>query len=210
MRISGRILMGLIMVLLLSISVTFAQSNYYEVQEQEITKDFVQGKYPVVQNSNILVKSKINNKISKIINNFEQDIQEVNNKGTETTGFVSYEVKANSENVFSVIINCSTMYKGAAHPNTYSYGLSFDENGELIQFAQVINEANLQGCDKYSIANLNKAIYEQIGDNLYNFHKEVEVFPKEFYLDENMNLHVLFQRYDITPYAVGLVDINLQ
>lgn len=210
MRISGKVLMGLIMVLLLSMSVTFAQSNYYEIQEQEITKDFVQGKYPVVQNSNILVKSKINNEISKIINNFEQDIQEVNNKGTEATGFVGYEVKANSENVFSVIINCSTMYKGAAHPNTYSYGLSFDESGNLIQFSQVINEANLQGSDKYSIANLNKAIYEQVGDNLYNFHKEVEVFPKEFYLDENMDLHVLFQRYEITPYAVGLVDINLQ
>lgn len=210
MRMSWKILMGLIMVLLLSMSVTFAQSNYYEVQEQEITENFIQGKYPVVQNSNILVKSKINNEINKIVNNFEQDIQEVNNKGTETTGFVGYEVKANSENIFSVIINCSTMYKGAAHPNTYSYGLSFDESGNLIQFSQVINEANLQGSDKYSIANLNKAIYEQVGDNLYNFHKEVEVFPKEFYLDENMDLHVLFQRYEITPYAVGLVDINLQ
>lgn len=210
MRISGKVLMGLIIVLILSMSVTFAQSNYYKVEEQEITEAFVQGKYPVVQNSNILVKSKINNKISKIVINFEQDIQEINNKGTETIGFIDYEVKANSENVFSIIINCSTMYKGAAHPNIYSYGLSFDEKGNLIQFSQVINEAKLQGNDKYSITNLNKAIYEQIGNTLYNFHKEVEVFPKEFYLDENMDLHVLFQRYDITPYAIGLVDINLQ
>ena len=31
------------------------------------------------------------------------------------------------------------MYKGAAHPNTYAYGLSFDEQGNLIQFSQVIN-----------------------------------------------------------------------
>ena len=32
----------------------------------------------------------------------------------------------------------------------------------------------------------------------------------EFYLDENMDLHVLFQRYEITPYAVGLVDVILK
>ena len=53
--------------------------------------------------------------------------------------FIGYEIKANSDKIFSVIINCSTMYKGAAHPNTYAYGLSFDEQGNLIQFSQVIN-----------------------------------------------------------------------
>lgn len=210
MRSSLKLLISLVMVWMLSISIAFAQADYYEIKEQQLSGDLVQGKYPIVQVDNILLKSKINGKINKIVNDFQQDIQNANSTGTETTGFISYEIKANNENILSMVIDCSTMYKRAAHPNTYSYGLSFDKYGNLIQFSQVINEANIQGSDKYSIANLNKAIYEQISDDLYDFHQEVTEFPKEFYLDENMDLHVLFQRYDITPYAVGLVDIILK
>ena len=29
-------------------------------------------------------------------------------------------------------------------------------------------------------------------------------------IDDDGNLHVLFQRYEITPYAVGLVDVIMQ
>jgi hypothetical protein len=53
-------------------------------------------------------------------------------------------------------------------------------------------------------------IKAQVGQHLFDFHKDVTAFPQEFYLDENMDLHVLFQRYEITPYAVGLVDVILK
>ena len=102
------------------------------------------------------------------------------------------------------------MYKGAVHPNTYAYGLSFDEQGNLIQFSQVINIDKQSGKNIYTIDNLNKEIKAQVGQHLFDFHKDVTVFPQEFYLDENMDLHVLFQRYEITPYAVGLVDVILK
>ena len=210
MQKSWKILMSLFMVMLLSMSITFAQSSYYEVQEKTLDSEFVEGKYPVVNADNILVKSRINRQITKIINDFNQNVQQENDIGRDLTGFIGYEIKANSDKVFSVIINCSTMYKGAAHPNTYAYGLSFDEQGNLIQFSQVINIDKQSGKNIYTIDNLNKEIKAQVGQHLFDFHKDVTAFPQEFYLDENMDLHVLFQRYEITPYAVGLVDVILK
>lgn len=210
MQKSWKILMSLFMVMLLSMSVIFAQSSYYEVQEKTLDSEFVEGKYPVVNADNILVKSRINKQITKIVNDFDQNVQQLNKNGDEVTGFVGYEIKANSNKIFSVIINCSTMYKGAVHPNTYAYGLSFDEQGNLIQFSQVINIDKQSGKNIYTIDNLNKEIKAQVGQHLFDFHKDVTAFPQEFYLDENMDLHVLFQRYEITPYAVGLVDVILK
>ena len=101
MRSSLKLLISLVMVWMLSISIAFAQADYYEIKEQQLSGDLVQGKYPIVQVDNILLKSKINGKINKIVNDFQQDIQNANSTGTETTGFISYEIKANNENTSS-------------------------------------------------------------------------------------------------------------
>ena len=171
MQKSWKILMSLFMVMLLSMSVTFAQSSYYEVQEKTLNSEFVEGKYPVVNADNILVKSRINRQITKIINDFNQNVQQENDIGRDLTGFIGYEIKANSDKIFSVIINCSTMYKGAAHPNTYAYGLSFDEQGNL-QENLLIKGNNLLALHSLSerLAGSIKLIYI---DPPYNTEREV-------------------------------------
>ena len=80
MQKSWKFLMSLFMVMLLSMSVTFAQSSYYEVQEKTLNSEFVEGKYPVVNADNILVKSRINRQITKIINDFNQNVQQENDE----------------------------------------------------------------------------------------------------------------------------------
>ena len=90
MQKSWKILMSLFMVMLLSMSVTFAQSSYYEVQEKTLNSEFVEGKYPVVNADNILVKSRINRQITKIINDFNQNVQQENDIGRDLTGFIGY------------------------------------------------------------------------------------------------------------------------
>lgn len=94
MQKSWKILMSLFMVMLLSMSVTFAQSSYYEVREKTLNSEFVEGKYPVVNADNILVKSRINRQITKIINDFNQNVQQENDIGRDLTGFIGYEIKA--------------------------------------------------------------------------------------------------------------------
>lgn len=207
---SLKIMISFIVVMSLCFSIAFANASTYQIDSKQIDTQYVKGQYPVVSVDNILVKSRINKQINKIIDEYECKVQKDNTHGYPETGMVSYEIKANNSKVLSMIINCSTMNEKAAHPNTYTFGLTFDQEGNLVQLSQVINETSVQGHSKdYSVDHLNKMIKAQMGDKLYPFFTDVKEFPKEFYLDDNLDLHVLFQRYDIAPYAVGLVDIIL-
>lgn len=205
----GKIMVSVFSVMLICASVALANPNLYQINDQQVSAEFIDGKYPVVNTKNLLVKSRVNGQINKIINEYEQKIQQDNAQGHQATGYINYQLKANNGEILSMIIDCSTMYKGAAHPNTYTFGLTFDKEGNLIQLSQLINESYQHSDKDYSVEHLNQEIKKQVGQNLYPFFTDVKAFPSEFYIDDNLNLHVLFQRYDIAPYSAGLIDIIL-
>lgn len=216
-----RILLSTLGIMLFLIAAVSAQSNntannynnYFTIKNNPIEHELVQGEYPSVTNADsILTKVKINTEIEKVVSAYVEEIRQFQRDGDEVTGYVNYDVKANTPNILSVIINCSTMYKGAAHPTTYSYGLSFDNKGNLITLAQLFAEDKSSGRNLYTNENLHDAVFSQASDKIYNddiIPLNIK-FPTEFYLDENLNLHVLFQQYEIGPYAVGLIDIVLK
>ena len=43
---------------------------------------------------------------------------------------------------------------------------------------------------------------------LYDDFKGLEKLPENFYFDENFHLHVIFQQYEVAPYAVGIIDLD--
>ena len=210
-----RIFVSAMMMLLLLVGVAGAQevSQGYQIKENQINSEYVEGKYPTVDVDNILIKSKINSQIEKIVNKYIDYTNQQNTDGYEVTGFVSYDIGANNQNFFSLTIDCSSMLKGAAHPNTYTYGLTFDNKGNVINFSQIIQEDKMSGKNLYTVNNLTKEVLAQFGDKIYDSNfipLNITAFPKEFYIDDDKNLHELFQRYEITPYAVGLVDVIMQ
>lgn len=212
-----RILVGAMMICLLLAGIAGAQASMqgYQVKENQIKTEFVEGKYPTVDADNILIKSRINSQIEKIVNKYIDYTDKQNKDGYAVTGFVSYDIRANNANFFSLTIDCSSMPKGAAHPNTYTYGLTFDNEGNLINFNQFVKENQALGKseDLYTVSNLTKEVLAQVGDRLYNsdvIPLNITAFPEEFYIDDDGNLHVLFQRYEIAPYAAGLIDVILK
>ncbi len=202
-------IVGMMLVVVCSISVAFAQVTSYDIQEKTLNESSLQGRYPVINTGNLLVKDRVNKTIEKIVRDFGEEIQIQRSKGMSIEGTVGYTIKANNDKVFSLIINCETFSKEMAHPDTYSYGLSFDHKGKLIQLNQII-EKNGQNGDVYSVENLNKEIINQVGGEVFSSFENVTEFPQEFYIDNDLNLHVLFQRYEITPYSAGLIDIILK
>lgn len=207
--------LAVMMLLLISVAGAQEQTQGYTVQENQIETEFVEGKYPTVDADNILIKSRINSQIEKIVNKYIDYTDKQNKDGYAVTGFVSYDIRANNANFFSLTIDCSSMPKGAAHPNTYTYGLTFDNEGNLISFNQFVKENQALGKseDLYTVSNLTKEVLAQVGDRLYNsdvIPLNITAFPEEFYIDDDGNLHVLFQRYEIAPYAAGLIDVILK
>lgn len=212
-----RIFISTMMICLLLAGIAGAQEAVqgYQIKENEIKTEFVEGKYPTVDTDNILIKSRINSQIEKIVNNYIDYTNKQNKDGYEVTGFVNYDIRANNANFFSLTIDCSSMPKGAAHPNTYTYGLTFDNEGNVINFNQFVKENQVSGKDKdlYTVDNLTKEVLAQVGDKLYDssvIPLDITAFPEQFYIDDDGNLHVLFQRYEIAPYAMGLIDVILK
>lgn len=212
----AKIILSTLCIMFILITVANAEAkktaNYFSLQDNPIKHELAQGSYPSVDVDNILIKSKINTEIEKVVSNFVEDLRQLHREGDDVTGFVNYDIKANTPNVLSMVINCSTMYKGAAHPTTYSYGLSFDSKGNLFILEQLLTADKSSGKNLYTDENLYKAVYVQASDRIYSddiVPLNIK-FPTEFYLDENFNLHVLFQQYEIGPYAAGLIDINLK
>lgn len=210
-----RIFVSAMMMLLLLVGVAGAQeaSQGYQIKENQIKSEYVEGKYPTIDTDNILIKSKINSQIEKLVNKYIDYTNQQNTDGYEVTGFVSYDIRANNQNFFSLTIDCSSMLKGAVHPNTYTYGLTFDDKGNVINFSQIVKEDKMSGKNLYTVNNLTKEVLAQFGDKIYDTNiipLNITAFPKEFYIDDDGNLHVLFQQYEITPYAVGLVDVIMQ
>lgn len=63
----------------------------------------------------------------------------------------------------------------------------------------------------YTPNNIRAAVYQKYGKYLYgdpaalvNIDK-----PQDYYIDTDGNVHVVFQEYDIAPYAAGILDVNL-
>ncbi len=228
----AKTLLCMVCLMVFSVVGVHAQSSTYQVKENTVNESFLQGKYPeIIKADSVLTKVKINTEIEKTVSKFAEGIRARQAKGEELKGYVGYEIKTplgesilqssrrgsytvndiktNDEGLFSILITCSTMYKGAAHPSSYTYGLTFDAEGNLVNLNQVLAK------DKslYTVDNLKTAVYAQAKDKLYSgdtFSVEINKFPKEFYVDSDDNLHFLFQQYEIAPYAAGVIDIVLK
>ena len=40
--------------------------------------------------------------------------------------------------------------------------------------------------------------------------KGLDAVTQEFYFDDETNLHILFQPYEVAPYAAGVIDLKIQ
>lgn len=205
----------------------------YQMRDHSFKIDYAEGAYPsVTKADSILTKVKINTAIEKTVSAFVEDIKARRAKGEDLTGWVSYDMKSalwnqlavdrqdggytqfttrpNEQGMFSVVIYLSTMYKGAAHPSTYARALTFDKNGNLVTWDEMLALDKSSGKNALTLANLRREVQLQAGDKLYtdeNLRDEIKAFPKEFFIDDAGSVHALFQQYEIAPYAAGFIDV---
>lgn len=210
-----------------------AEQITYQMRDNSFKIDYAEGKYPsVTKADSILAKIKINTEIEKTVSNFIEDIKDRRAKGEDLSGWVSYEMKsavwdqqevksragshtqfttrANEDGMFSVVLYLSTMYKGAAHPSTYARALTFDRDGNLVIWEEMLTLDRASGKNALTLPNLRREAELQAGDKLYtdeNLRDEIKSFPREFFVDDAGSVHALFQQYEIAPYSAGFIDV---
>lgn len=148
------------------------QIDGFQIQEDELNDEYVQGVYPeIIKAEDLSAKIKINEQIDKVIDNLKTQVKKDNEYSSDIIGNVSYNVNMNSNELFSVEINCTTKHKqtDADKGNTYMYSLNFDKQGNLIDFAQIAQSSKISGDDIEQIDKIEQIdaqLWQQMDKNI--------------------------------------------
>jgi hypothetical protein len=208
-----KIFLTAVVALMVSVQSLCGAAKIYEAHFSDYEKVI----YPVVQVEDEDIEQKINAAIVAEIDEFltgvYRNAQEI---GAEVADIrTSYEIPCNRAGntvVLSVVITESNYYKGAAHPATYRHALNFNlATGELMGIDYLTDVG--EGIPKsYLIDKLNSKLLEKAARENISLFKEVlplKELPQNFYWDENLHLHFIFQHYSVAPYAWGIIDIDV-
>lgn len=204
--------------ILIAAFILFSVQNCFAAQ---ISEDNFNGneslKYPVVKVGDGAIDAKINGAIRDEILRFIKEIHyAAQYNGSEIGGiYTSYEIGSNEAGntvILSVLLTESSYFKGAAHPSTYLHTLNFNlSSGDLMgmDYLLEVGEGLKEG---YLMERLEKNLRKKVKrEKLFLFEDALPLknLPENFYWDENLHVHFVFQQYEIAPYAAGIIDVDI-
>ncbi|MBR4905154.1 MAG: DUF4163 domain-containing protein [Selenomonadaceae bacterium] len=173
--------------------------------------------YPVVRTGDKAIDKKINGAIIAEIDRFLTGVYRTAQKNDYEIADMrtNFEVPCNQAGdtvILSILITESNYYTGGAHPATYKHALNFNlSNGELIDLDYLTDVG--EGIPKdYLIEKLTQRLREYRQDKgtyLFDDALPLKELPQDFYWDDKLKLHFIFQHYQIAPYAAGIIDVDL-
>lgn len=139
-----------------------------------------------------------------------KNYDQANTMEEKLTSRVDYQVSYQGERFLSFQTYGYDYIERAAHPTSWELGKTFDlRTGEMVPWQKVL-EPKQQ--DQFTLAKINKALWDtEYGRGGYFFQdfKGLEKLPQNYYLDGEGKIHFVFGQYEIAPYAVGIIDLNM-
>ncbi len=173
--------------------------------------------YPVVHVEDKAVEQRINGKIRDEILRFIKEIHYAaqHNNYEVVDVRTNYEIMCNGAGntvILSVVLTESNYYKGGAHPATYIRPLNFNlSSGERMGLDYLV-EVGDGFQDGQLLERLNQKLAEKVERKdifLFQDALPIKELPEDFYWDENLHVHFIFQHYQIAPYAMGIIDVDI-
>ena len=169
--------------------------------------------YPFVIVENHEVEKKINAEIFSEVERFLAEVKknsaEMNATATVT---INFEIPCNYEfGILSVILTEYVYFEKSAHPATYRRALNFNSDSGQRIFAKNLIFSYEDDESNYSPKNLTLKLKKYAKKNnihLYEDFRELTQIPEDFYFDENLRVHFIFQQYEVAPYAAGIIEIE--
>lgn len=173
--------------------------------------------YPKVHMSNAAVEKKINDKIKIEVLNYITGAQTyaMHNRLARPDLYSDYTIGANESGnsvILSIIFTGSYYIQGAPHPNTTTRTLNFNvQTGEFMDIGYLTEVG--EGISKEEfLARIEPKLREHCArENIYLFDDALPLkkVPLEFYWDENLHVHIIYNHYEIAPYASGIIDVDI-
>lgn len=166
--------------------------------------------YPIVETLNPQAAKKINREIRREIQLFLDDINK--RAGDDLAAIeINYEIPCNHNGgILSIILSEYVMIEKAAHPWNIVHTLNFNtDSGERLT-VEGLSEIAKHGND-YTPEEITRRlkVYSKINHRpLYSDFKKLDKVPEDFYFDDNLHVHFLFQQQTVAHYAVGIIDLD--
>lgn len=138
-------------------------------------------------------------------------IEEWNERGINLD--VSYEVKANTEDVLSFVITCfESSYAFMSEQIFYNINLK-DGNDITLKdifgddYNNIISAEVLKQCEEKAKADEN-LIYWSVSDDMGVFKTE-DLYDPDFYINENGNVVIVYPKYVVGPGYMGIQEFEI-
>lgn len=165
-------------------------------------------KYPVVSLKKTAVANKINKDVAQHIAILKKELRE--NKGYADKISMSYKVLCENDQKINILLYSWTYMNGAAHGMYWASGLSYDlKTGQKALASKLLPNATAKELDsgirigRYALSNSNNMSMQ-----LDDFWK-VESVSGECILNQDGSLTLIYQPYDLAPYAYGNTFITI-
>ena len=168
--------------------------------------------YPIIKTvDNVFAGQKISYYFSRNVNRYIKAFTTGEDSQVKRTMDRKFEVKLNDGEYISILEQTYVYFDRAAHPSSGSFGATFDlQTGKKLYWQQIVRPED----EKYfTLEAINaKLLSSEYGQKhyFYNDFKGLKKLPNNYYLDGERHIHFVFQQYEIAPYAVGIIDMNME
>lgn len=126
------------------------------------------------------------------------------------TSRVDYQVSHHGNRYLSFQRYGYDFIERAAHPTSWELGVTFDlTTGEPVEWQKLVA---LRHKGAFTLEKINEALWSTDygkGHYFYSDFRGLKKLPQNYYLDGSGNIHFVFGQYEIAPYAVGIIDLNM-
>lgn len=162
---------------------------------------------PVSRDPNLLKRARINAAVEVETNRFTKSIEK-RNAAWKTTGWISWQSAMDKKEspITSFLLVESSYPDRAAHPMSRAVPMNFDGLGHRITLKDL-----KQKMPNLTVEEVNRQIEIQCSEReIYLFPDHtVRKLPDIFYIGKDSHLYLVFEPYEIGPYASGFIAIDM-
>lgn len=162
---------------------------------------------PVSKDENLLKRARINAAVEVETARFTRTIEK-RNEAWKTSGWVTWQSAMDRKDspVTSFLLVESSYPDRAAHPMSRAVAMNFDRLGHRVTLKDLKKTMGY-----LTVEEVNRQIDIQCGErNIHLFARhEVRKLPDLFYIGKDNHVYLVFEPYEIGPYASGFIAIDM-
>lgn len=196
--------------LLLGLTVMASTTCFAQVVDKVETYKGNELKIPQVEGIDRKAARRINSCLDKVVAGDAKNFIDKCGKNGNTARLYTTVVR-DDDKYLSLRVASVRDFKGAAHPTTYVFGLVFDKKtGRKLPLSHFVRVPAPDQLEEYvrrnvfPLCSLRSDEPVELGDNYH-----ITYISKEYTLDKDDNLDLIYQHYELACYAAGTLRLRL-